>query len=44
VTKPRLDNGMSIMNLETFWQYIVKGTILVLAVWVDMYSRRRQKA
>ncbi|GAB6936106.1 sugar ABC transporter permease [Calditerricola yamamurae] len=39
-----LDNGMSIMNLETFWQYIVKGTILVLAVWVDMYSRRRQKA
>lgn len=44
MTKPRLDNGMRIMNLEIFWQYIVKGTILVLAVWMDMYSRRRQKA
>lgn len=37
-----LDNGMSIMNLDMFWQYIVKGSILVLAVWVDIYSRNRQ--
>jgi len=37
-----LDNGMSIMNLDMFWQYIVKGLILVLAVWVDIYSRNRQ--
>lgn len=39
-----LDNGMSIMNLDMFWQYIVKGSILVLAVWVDIYSRNRQKS
>lgn len=38
-----LDNGMSIMNLETFWQSIVKGSILVLAVWVDIYSRNKKK-
>lgn len=39
-----LDNGMSIMNLDMFWQYIVKGSILILAVWVDIYSRNRRKA
>jgi D-xylose transport system permease protein len=35
-----LDNGMSLMNLESFWQYIVKGVILVLAVWVDMATKK----
>lgn len=39
-----LDNGMSLMNMESFWQYIVKGGILVLAVYVDIYSRKRKKA
>jgi len=38
-----LDNGMSLMNLESFWQYIVKGGILVLAVYVDIYNRNRKK-
>jgi D-xylose transport system permease protein len=38
-----LDNGMSLMNLDSYWQYIVKGLILVLAVWVDIYSRQRKK-
>ncbi|OEH93822.1 sugar ABC transporter permease [Bacillus solimangrovi] len=37
-----LDNGMSIMNIDSFWQLIVKGSILVLAVWVDMVSRKKQ--
>jgi D-xylose transport system permease protein len=38
-----LDNGMSLMNLESFWQYIVKGAILVLAVYVDITNRNRKK-
>ncbi|MFC6334592.1 sugar ABC transporter permease [Paenibacillus septentrionalis] len=37
-----LDNGMSLMNMESFWQYIVKGSILVLAVYVDIYTRNRK--
>jgi len=28
------------MNTESFWQPIIKGTILVLAVGVDMASRK----
>ncbi len=31
-----LDNGMSMMGVETYWQMIVKGSILLLAVWVDV--------
>ncbi|WP_312242451.1 xylose ABC transporter permease XylH [Pantoea sp.] len=36
-----LDNGMSMMDVPTFWQYIVKGAILLLAVWMDSATRRR---
>ncbi len=37
-----LDNGMSMLNIETFWQYIVKGSILVLAVWVDIATKNKK--
>lgn len=36
-----IDNGMSMMNLDSFWQYIVKGVILVLAVWFDTQTQKR---
>jgi D-xylose transport system permease protein len=35
-----LDNGMSLMNTEAFWQPIIKGGILILAVALDMMSRK----
>ncbi len=31
-----LDNGMSMLSVDTFWQMIVKGVILLLAVWLDI--------
>jgi D-xylose transport system permease protein len=37
-----LDNGMSLLNTESFWQPIIKGAILVAAVAADMASRRVQ--
>lgn len=37
-----LENGMSIMNMSAFWQYIVKGLILILAVYVDVTSRKNK--
>jgi D-xylose transport system permease protein len=37
-----LDNGMSLMGMESFWQYIVKGSILILAVWLDIASRKKK--
>ena len=33
-----LDNGMSMLGVDSFWQMIVKGSILLLAVWVDVVS------
>ena len=35
-----LDNGMSLLNTESFWQPIIKGAILVAAVAADLASRR----
>jgi D-xylose transport system permease protein len=37
-----LDNGMSLMGMESFWQYIVKGSILVLAVWLDISNKNKK--
>ena len=36
-----LDNGMSLMNLPIMIQYIIKGMILLLAVWVDIANRKK---
>jgi putative multiple sugar transport system permease protein len=36
-----INNGMSLMNLGAHWQYVVKGAILLLAVFYDVYSRRK---
>ncbi|WP_250500695.1 sugar ABC transporter permease [Caballeronia sp. GAWG1-5s-s] len=33
-----LDNGMSMLDVDSYWQMIVKGAILVLAVWIDVVS------
>lgn len=36
-----LDNGMSLMNVDVTYQYIIKGLILLLAVWVDIATRKK---
>jgi D-xylose transport system permease protein len=36
-----LDNGMSLMNVEDFYQDIIKGLILVIAVWIDIASKKK---
>ncbi len=35
-----LDNGMSLMNMDITYQYMIKGAILMLAVWADIASRK----
>jgi len=35
-----LDNGMSLLNVRDFMQELIKGTILVAAVAVDMFGRK----
>jgi ABC-type xylose transport system permease subunit len=36
-----LNNGLSLMNVETFYQDTVRGVVLLLAVAIDQFHRRR---
>jgi len=36
-----INNGMSLMNLGAHYQYVVKALILLLAVFYDIYTRRK---
>ncbi len=37
-----LDNGMSMLSVDTYWQMIVKGLILLMAVWLDVATSPRR--
>jgi len=36
-----INNGMSLMNIGADWQYVVKGLVLLFAVFYDIYTRRK---
>jgi putative multiple sugar transport system permease protein len=36
-----INNGMSLMNLGTHYQYVVKALILLFAVFYDVFTRRK---
>lgn len=37
-----LNNGMSLLEVPTFYQFIIKGLIIILAVWFDVLSKRKR--
>lgn len=38
-----LNNGLNLMNVNSFWQYVVKGTVILLAVFIDYIRNRNSK-
>jgi len=36
-----LDNGMGLMDLPIMYQYMVKGMVLLFAVWIDIANRKK---
>jgi D-xylose transport system permease protein len=36
-----LNNGMSLLGIATFYQLIIKGFIIILAVWFDVLQKKR---
>lgn len=38
-----INNGMSLMSLGIDWQQVVKGLVLLLAVWFDIATKNRSK-
>ncbi|MCX7748955.1 MAG: sugar ABC transporter permease [Clostridia bacterium] len=39
-----LNNGMSLLNMDMNNQYIIKGLVLLIAVWFDIAARNKGKA
>jgi D-xylose transport system permease protein len=44
VVMASLDNGMSLLNAPSFYQTIVKGLVLLLAVWFDMSRKQGERS
>lgn len=36
-----LNNGLNLLNINSFWQLIIKGTVILLAVYVDSAKKRK---
>ncbi len=37
-----LNNGMSLLGVPTFYQFIIKGLIIIVAVWFDVLSKKKK--
>ena len=38
-----LNNGLNLMNVNSFWQYVVKGCVILLAVYLDYLRNKKSK-
>ncbi|MCC5622942.1 hypothetical protein [Nostoc sp. CHAB 5715] len=38
-----LNNGLTLLNLSYFWQLVVKGLVIILAVVIDRLRRRSRR-
>ena len=39
-----ISNGLNLMHVNSYWQYVLKGVIIIDAVYVDMLKQKRQNA
>ncbi len=37
-----LNNGLNLMNVNSFWQYVVKGCVILLAVYIDWFRNTKK--
>lgn len=38
-----LNNGLNLLNVNSFWQYVVKGIVILLAVFIDYIKNSKSK-
>ncbi len=36
-----LNNGLNLLNVNSFWQYVIKGIVILLAVFIDYVRQKR---
>ncbi|MDR0718296.1 MAG: ABC transporter permease [Treponema sp.] len=39
-----ISNGLNLLHVNSFWQYVAKGVIILLAVYIDMYRKKRENS
>ncbi len=39
-----ISNGLNLLRVNSYWQYVAKGIIILIAVYIDMYKNRKQNA
>lgn len=37
-----LNNGLNLLHVNSFWQYVARGVVIILAVYVDLLRKRRE--
>jgi len=42
LTLAALQNGLTLLNVQSFWQYVASGLVVILAVFADQVTRRRR--
>ncbi len=42
LTLGAMQNGLTLINVPSFWQYVATGAVVILAVFVDQATRKRQ--
>lgn len=38
-----LSNGLNLLGVNSFWQYVAKGVVILLAVYMDIYRKRKER-
>lgn len=39
-----ISNGLNLLHVNSYWQYVAKGVIILIAVYIDMYKNRKESA
>ena len=37
-----ISNGLNLLHVNSYWQYVAKGLIILLAVYIDMMRKNRE--
>jgi ribose transport system permease protein len=42
LTLGAMQNGLTLLNVPSFWQLVATGVVVILAVFADQATRKRQ--
>jgi ribose transport system permease protein len=38
-----LSNGLNLLRVNSFWQYVAKGVVILIAVYIDIFRKRKDR-